>query len=84
MLNQIQAKLARNYKRQIRYYLAEDRLKDKLHDEHWVKRQLEIARLIQKNYFESCAIIRGNYPPPDFITSQSRRVVERELLGKWK
>ena len=83
LFQQIQAKLTRNYQKQVRYYLCEDCLFRNPLDEHWIKRQFDIVRLIQKNYFECIALIRDDFLPYKFIWSESRRRIERELLGKW-
>ena len=83
LFQQIQAKLTRNYQKQVRYYLCEDRLFREPLDEHWIKRQFDIARLIQNNFFECSALIRDGVLPYKFIMSESRRKIERELLGKY-
>lgn len=79
----LQALLAKRYEEQIERFICEERISG-APIEVRVARYIEFVKSIDKQFRDSRAIIRGEYQTPNFIMSQSRRVVERELLGKWK
>ena len=83
MIDQIQARLVKNYERQVRFYTINDHIKSNILDEHWLKRQFKIMDLIRKNYSECAMLFRDGTLPFKYIMSESRRTVERHLKGIW-
>jgi hypothetical protein len=83
MFKKIMPRLQKEYEKKLRHIYTWEHLKDQVQDEHWVVRQHKIMRFVQKNFEESCILLRDGSLPPKFIMSESRRKVERELLGRW-
>lgn len=85
MFSQIQARLSRNYEKQMMYLAASDRAKPTPLDGHWLKKQFELMRLIRKNFQECEILIQTGALPYSFIISEAGREVERKLYtgGEW-
>lgn len=82
--SQIQARLSRNYEKQMMYLAASDRVKSNPMNEHWLKGRLEKMMQIRKQFEETENMIRtGRLSYPIIISETSRKVFELYVKGEF-
>lgn len=84
MFSQIQARLSRNYEKQMMYLAASDRVKSSPMDAHWLKGRLEKIGQIRKQFEETENMIRiGRWSYPVIISETSRKVFDLYVKGEF-
>lgn len=80
----IQAKLAKNYEKQIQYLAMSDRIKSAPFDAHWLQDRFERMMSIRKQFEETENMIRiGRLSYPIIISETSRKVLDMYVKGEF-